>query len=63
MRVTICLRMGFTNSLRKGRTNRVYVLDKGRRPGQVVAKVQQDVEGHGEHPHDEHDDRLVERLL
>ncbi len=39
------------------------MLDKQRRPGQVVARVQKDVEGHGDHSHDEHDSRLVERLL
>jgi hypothetical protein len=51
------------NSFRKGVTNRVYVADKRRHPGQEVAEVQQDVEGHGDHPHHQHHDRLVERPL
>jgi hypothetical protein len=63
MRVTACLRKGPANRLRKGPANRVYLLDERRRPGQVVAEVKQGVEGHGDHPRDEHDDRLVERLL
>ncbi len=63
MRVTACLRKGPANRLRKGPANRVYLLDERRRPGQVVAEVKQGVEGHGDHPRDEHDNRLVERLL
>jgi hypothetical protein len=51
------------NSVRKGEANRVYVRDKRRHPGQEVAEVQQNVESQGDHPHDEHHDRLVERLL
>ena len=32
-------------------------------PRQVVAEVQEDVDGHDDQPHDEHDDdRFVERL-
>ncbi len=63
LRLTTYLRKGLTNRLRKGPANRVYLLDERRRPGQVVAEVKQGVEGHGDHPRDEHDDRLVERLL
>jgi hypothetical protein len=51
------------NSVRKGEANRVHVHDKRRHPGQEVAEVQQNVEGQGDHPHDEHHDRLVKRLL
>jgi hypothetical protein len=39
------------------------VRDKRRHPGQEEAEVQQNVEGYGDHPNDEDDDRLVECLL
>jgi hypothetical protein len=39
------------------------VRDKRRHPRQEVAEVQQDVEGHGDHPNDEHDGWVVELLL
>jgi hypothetical protein len=51
------------NSVRKGDANRVYVPDKRRHAGQEVAEVQQNVDGHGDNPHDEHHDRFVERPL
>jgi hypothetical protein len=41
----------------------VHVRDKRRHPGQEEAEVQQEVEGHGDHPRDQHHERLVERLL
>ena len=51
------------NSVGNGEADRVYVSDKRRHPGQKVPEVQQNVYGHGDHPHDEHHDRLVERPL
>jgi hypothetical protein len=39
------------------------VRDKRRHPGQEEAEVQQNVEGHGEYPNDEHHLGLVECLL
>jgi hypothetical protein len=37
--------------------------DKRCHPGQEVAEVQQNVEGNGDNPYDQHHDRLVKRLL
>jgi hypothetical protein len=39
------------------------VRDKRRHPGQEVAEVQKDVDGHGDHPHDQYDGRVVELVL
>jgi hypothetical protein len=63
MRIATSLRIRVTNSLRKGGANRVYVRDKRRHPGQENAEVQQNVEGHGEYPNDQHHLGLVECLL
>src|SRR5215203_1557879 len=50
LRLATCLRIWLTNTIKKGGANRVYLRDKRRHPGQEVAEVQQDVEGHGDNP-------------
>jgi hypothetical protein len=41
----------------------VYLPDKRRQPGHEDQEVQQDVEGHGDHPSDQRDLRIVKRPL
>ena len=48
---------------RKRGAERGYVLDKRRHSGQIDPEIQQSVEGEGDDPNDEHNPRIVKRLL
>jgi hypothetical protein len=48
---------------RKRGAERGYVLDKRRHSGQIDPEIQQSVEGEGDDPNDEHNPRVVKRLL
>jgi hypothetical protein len=65
--MSLRLRTRSANGLGKGGTHGgrvgVYLPDKRRHPGKEDDEVQKDVEGHGGHPSDQRDLRIVERPL